>query len=239
MEAAGIVPTHFILLDVPPNILVERCVGRRSDPVTGKIYHLKFHPPPKEIEDRLLQRSDDTAQAMSSRIVMYQENVDQVMPFYTKLLRQFDGTRHPQMITAEIFDFLDGKPKPKPQVRKIMISGPPAAGKGTQCEKIVEEFGVVHISTGDELRDQVKGQTPLGIEAKKYMDRGALVPDHIMVAIVKDRIKHQDVRERGWLLDGFPRTAAQAMALKEAGIQAMPPRNPCTSSSNLLLPAVT
>jgi adenylate kinase len=219
LEMAGIVPTHFILLDVPPNILVERCTGRRSDPVTGKIYHLVFKPPPPEVASRLVQRSDDTAEAMGKRIVMYQENVDQIMPMYTKFMRKFDGTVHPDQITKKVFDFLEGKPKERPSTRKIMIAGPPASGKGTQCEKIVEEFSVVHISTGDELRYQVKQNTPLGLQAQRYMDNGALVPDELMVAIVKERMAYMDVQERGWLLDGFPRTAAQAMALKEAEVE--------------------
>ena len=219
LESAGIIPTHFILLDVPSNILVERCTGRRSDPVTGKIYHLKFKPPPEDIAARLIQRTDDTADAMGKRITMYQGNVDQVLPLYTNVLRNFDGTAHPDQITKKVFDFLDGKPKETPRVRKIMIAGPPASGKGTQCEKIVEEFNVVHISTGDELRYQVQQRTPLGIEAKRYMDAGALVPDDLMVSIVKDRMSHMDVLERGWLLDGFPRTATQVLALKEQGIE--------------------
>ena len=219
LEAAGIIPSHFILLDVPANILVERCTGRRSDPVTGKIYHMKFNPPPAEVAPRLIQRTDDTAEAMGKRIVMYQDNVDQVLPLYTQYLRKFDGTVAPGTITTRIFAFLDGEPQIKPKTRKIMIAGPPASGKGTQCEKIVEEFDLVHISTGDELRYQVKQNTPLGVQAKYYMDNGMLVPDELMVAIVNDRMSHMDVKERGWLLDGFPRTGAQAMALKGAGVE--------------------
>ncbi|MFN9942306.1 MAG: nucleoside monophosphate kinase, partial [bacterium] len=76
LKAAGISPTHFVLLDVPDSILVERCVGRRSDPVTGKIYHLKYNPPPDdaEVRGRLVHRSDDTEEAMGKRIKMYHDN---------------------------------------------------------------------------------------------------------------------------------------------------------------------
>lgn len=158
LEASDIVPTHFMLLDVPPNILVERCTGRRSDPNTGKIYHLKFSPPPPEIMDRLMHRSDDTADAMSKRILMYQDNLDQVLPLYSNVLRRFDGTTDPDQITKKVFDFLEGKPQTRAPTRKIIIAGPPASGKGTQCERIVEEYNVVHISVGDELRYQVKVQ---------------------------------------------------------------------------------
>jgi len=94
-----------------------------------------------------------------------------------------------------------------------------ASGKGTQCDGIVSDFGLVHISTGDELRMHVRQGTPLGVLAKKYMDDGALVPDSLMVEIVKERLGHMDVYEKGWLLDGFPRTGAQVSALRQEGVE--------------------
>jgi adenylate kinase len=103
---------------------------------------------------------------------------------------------------------------------KIIIAGAPASGKGTQCEFIVEKFGVVHISTGDALRAQVAAGTELGKLAKECMDKGALVPDDVMIGIVKSRLAEDDCKERGWLLDGFPRTGQQAQAMADLGIAA-------------------
>jgi len=103
---------------------------------------------------------------------------------------------------------------------RIIISGAPASGKGTQCEYIVEKFGVVHISTGDALRAQVQAGTELGKMAKGFMDKGALVPDDVIIGIVKDRLAEQDCKDKGWLLDGFPRTGVQADAMEKAGIKA-------------------
>lgn len=91
---------------------------------------------------------------------------------------------------------------------KIIIAGAPASGKGTQCEFIVDKFGVVHISTGDALREQVSKGTELGKLAKEYMDKGGLVPDEVMIGIVESRLAQDDCKEKGWLLDGFPRTGA-------------------------------
>mmetsp|Transcript_65282 Transcript_65282/g.160759 ORF Transcript_65282/g.160759 Transcript_65282/m.160759 type:complete len:269 (-) Transcript_65282:245-1051(-) len=103
---------------------------------------------------------------------------------------------------------------------KIIISGAPASGKGTQCEFIVEKFGVVHISTGDVLREQVKKGTELGKMAKGFMDKGALVPDDVIIGIVKDKLDEPECKEKGWLLDGFPRTGVQAEAMEKQGIKA-------------------
>lgn len=95
---------------------------------------------------------------------------------------------------------------------KLIFLGPPGAGKGTQAEKISELYGIAHISTGDMLRSQMREGTPLGAEAKGYIDRGELVPDELIVAMVAERIKEEDCAN-GFLLDGFPRTVSQAEAL--------------------------
>ncbi|MBP1996407.1 adenylate kinase [Paenibacillus eucommiae] len=96
----------------------------------------------------------------------------------------------------------------------VIFMGPPGAGKGTQAEKIVSEFQIPHISTGDAFRLAMSQGTPLGIEAKGYVDKGLLVPDEITNGIVRERLAQQDC-EKGFLLDGFPRTIAQADALGE------------------------
>ena len=94
----------------------------------------------------------------------------------------------------------------------ILLMGPPGAGKGTQAEKLIREYGIPQISTGDMFRAAVKSGTALGKEAKSYMDKGALVPDSVTVGIVKERLAQDDCK-KGWTLDGFPRTTAQASAL--------------------------
>ncbi|MFV0555879.1 MAG: adenylate kinase [Lactovum sp.] len=95
----------------------------------------------------------------------------------------------------------------------LLIMGLPGAGKGTQAEMIVHEFGLLHISTGDMFREAMKNETKTGLEAKKYMDAGELVPDEVTNKIVKERLNQDDVRTHGVLLDGFPRTVDQAEAL--------------------------
>ncbi|MGV1015799.1 MAG: adenylate kinase [Fluviibacter phosphoraccumulans] len=100
---------------------------------------------------------------------------------------------------------------------KLILLGAPGAGKGTQAKFICEKFGIPQISTGDMLRAQVKAGTPLGMEAKKHMDSGGLVPDAVIIGMVKERLKEDDCKN-GYLFDGFPRTIPQAEAMKEAGV---------------------
>jgi adenylate kinase len=96
----------------------------------------------------------------------------------------------------------------------LVLLGPPGAGKGTQAERLSEDFGLRYIATGNMLRDAVRDETELGQQAKQYMDRGDLVPDDLIIAMIKQALEEPDAR-RGFILDGFPRTEGQAEALDE------------------------
>jgi len=107
------------------------------------------------------------------------------------------------------------------QPLRVIIIGGPASGKGTQCEYIASKYGLVHLSTGEILREAVsKNKGTIGHIAKHYMDLGELVPDEVMIKIVGDRLKEDDCQRNGWLLDGFPRTKAQAEYFSNMGIAA-------------------
>ena len=100
---------------------------------------------------------------------------------------------------------------------RLILLGPPGAGKGTQAAYLMEKYNIPQISTGDMLRAAVKDGTDLGLEAKKFMDAGGLVPDTVIIGLVKERI-NQDDCSNGFLFDGFPRTIPQANALNDAGV---------------------
>ena len=100
---------------------------------------------------------------------------------------------------------------------RMILLGAPGAGKGTQAGFIVEKYGIPQISTGDMLRAALKAGTPLGLKAKKFMDAGALVPDEVIIGLVKERVRQPDCA-KGFLFDGFPRTIPQADAMKAAGV---------------------
>lgn len=97
-------------------------------------------------------------------------------------------------------------------IRRIIFLGAPGSGKGTQAQALVPDLGIPQISTGDILRGALKAETPLGLEAKTFMNRGALVPDEVVIGLIQGRLAEADATE-GWILDGFPRTTVQAEAL--------------------------
>ena len=99
-------------------------------------------------------------------------------------------------------------------MKRIVLFGPPGAGKGTFSGQIKQALPeIIHVSTGDIFRENLKNETPIGLRAKKYMDRGELVPDDVVIEMVKDRLNKEDVKKEGFVLDGFPRTLSQAEAL--------------------------
>ena len=108
----------------------------------------------------------------------------------------------------------------------LILFGPPGSGKGTQSEKLISKYGLMHLSTGDLLRSEIAGQTPLGLEAKSFMDKGQLVPDEVVIGMISSALD-ANPEAQGFLFDGFPRTEAQAEALdkllklKKTGIHLM------------------
>lgn len=96
----------------------------------------------------------------------------------------------------------------------IILFGPPGAGKGTQAEKLIEQYGLIHLSTGDLLRAEIAKQTPLGMEAKKLIDKGELVPDEVVIEMIRSKVK-EHINGNGFIFDGFPRTTIQAQKLDE------------------------
>ena len=133
-----------------------------------------------------------------------------IIATFLELCVSFQGFRGSPFVNSRTFLMMSAP--------KIIIAGAPAAGKGTQCEIIKRDLGVIHLSTGDILRAAVNEKSPLGLEAKSYMDSGKRVPDELIIGVVCDRLKQPDCEKQGWLLDGFPRTKSQAEALRSAGM---------------------
>jgi adenylate kinase len=162
LENLGVAPSAFVLLNVPDEMLVERVVGRRTDPETGKIYHLKYSPPPPEVPlERLLHRSDDTEEKVQVRVKAFHEHCDAVAGCYKDVFVQVDGTQKKEAVFAAIKSAIDAalvkekamaatsaasaaaagkKGKKKVAPPRIIIAGAPASGKGTQCEMLKERY---------------------------------------------------------------------------------------------------
>jgi adenylate kinase len=103
------------------------------------------------------------------------------------------------------------------KIKRLLLFGPPGAGKGTQAAIVAKKLGIPHVDTGSIIRDNIRSETPLGVEAKSYVTKGELVPDELVIRLVADRLQKDDAKD-GWLLDGFPRSLVQAKALSKMGV---------------------
>ncbi|RHY15560.1 hypothetical protein DYB25_007518, partial [Aphanomyces astaci] len=233
MLDGGISPSLVVVLNVPDDEVVSRIAGRRLDPATGKSYHVEFNPPPESVE--VVQRSDDTEETIRVRLATYHEHCGAVVDSFAAICRRLtvDGSLPKEDIASQIVQAMTSPGKntkpsnPRQHHRdkssmkhplRLVICGPPAGGKGTQCERLVEKYGVVHLSTGDMLRAAIQVNSNTGLRAKQFMDAGTLVPDDLIVHVILERLQAPDCAQKGWLLDGFPRTPVQAKAMVDAGI---------------------
>lgn len=210
----GVVIDRFIHLSVSRADMEERVNGRRRDPQTGKIYHLAFRPPPPELLESVVPLSKDAKEHVSLRAAHHEAHVDAVKDHYNGKVLEVDASAHEKGVLEDIRHSLNQSDRPI----GIIIAGAPGAGKGTQSQNIHKTHGLVHLSSGDLLRAEVKAGTDEGKAAKKFMDAGELVPVDLIVGIIKKRLQQDDVKKHGFLLDGFPRQLEEAEALLEMGV---------------------
>jgi len=203
--AAGFDCSAFIQLDVDDSMLVERVVGRRMDPITGKIYHLKYSPPPQDIISRLVHRSDDTEEKVVHRIAAYHENLNPILEkFQSKLLR-LNGNRTPDQIWKDLRSRLPRRIK----FEVIFVLGGPGSGKGTLCEKLSLQSGYEHLSAGDLLREELKSGSQYADMIRTISSQGGLVPAELVISLLSKamytiRNSSNGIKKK-FLIDGFPR----------------------------------
>eukprot|EP00960_Hanusia_phi_P009946 290459-Hanusia_phi.AAC.3 len=139
---------------------------------------------------------------------------------YRGRLHLLDGTVDKDVLSDKISDVLeDIPPSPGPTRLKVVIFGPPASGKTVQSMALAEKLNLVHICSGELLRFHIDNDTDVGMQAKRSLEAGVLLSDDVIIPLIKERMSHLDVRERGWILDGFPRTVGQIQALKELELE--------------------
>merc|ERR1712232_240879 len=213
--------THVIALEVPEEILEERICGRWIHKASGRSYHVKNVPPKSlkagmtpspetmlddETGEPLMQRADDTKEALRSRLQGYQQETVPILDLYgTQGVVHRVNSIDPETTWSAVKAILAPR-------TIMMLFGAPGSGKGTLAPKLVNALCIPQLSTGDMLRAAVAAGTPIGLEAKEVMEKGGLVQDSLVVGIIKERIVADDCK-RGFILDGFPRTQAQAQLL--------------------------
>ena len=199
------VPDSFIFLDVPDEVLVERVVGRRLDPVTGRIYHITFNvAETAEIAARLTQRSDDTEEHVKTRLKAFHQHIDAIADGFRDVLFRVDATNAPTDISRQIHEHLQRLQR----YEVVFVLGGPGCGKGTQCSRLSAEFGYQHLSAGDLLREErAKNDSELGTLINDFIREGKIVPAEITIRLLLAAMASGFAasRQKKYLIDGFPR----------------------------------
>lgn len=202
LQAAGIFADKVILLEVPDGILVERVEGRRTDPVTGTIYHTKFNPAPEDIASRLTQRSDDTAEKVKARLASYHGNLKGVKDCYASDIGLIDANRHKDLIFKDIVEYIEQVPAKGPRkALRILFIGPPGAGKRTQAEVLSAKYGFVHVNVQKLI--------------KTSFDKGHADKEQEIANLVKTKVTGDN---NGWLIEGIPASTSMLRALEKSGL---------------------
>ena len=203
--------TNVIQLIVPDEELKVRILGRLIHKPSGRSYHIKFKPPKVEMKDditgeALIKRGDDNEESLTKRLDAFAKQTKPVVDHYVtkdkSVVFPIDADCKPNQVWSKINACFQSP-------NRIILIGPPGAGKGTQAPRLVDMLGIPHLSTGDMLRAAVAAGTELGKKAKILMDEGKLVSDDLVNGIVGEAIT-SDKCKNGFILDGYPRTVAQA-----------------------------
>jgi adenylate kinase len=219
LQAAGLLADVVIILDVPEEVLIERVVGRRLDPDTGKIYHLKFSPPPADVVSRLIQRSDDTEEKARVRLRQYNDNLAAIIDCFASRLRRIDGNRAKGAVFDDVSDAIArrrpvGAPRQPP---RVAVVGAPGASTASVAQAVAGAVGAEFVHAGTALRVFVEsggsGDAAELAAVREALEKGTAAPDAAVVRAVRAALDTTRVRTNGYVLYGFPRNATQAGGL--------------------------
>ncbi|KAJ3103969.1 Adenylate kinase 8 [Phlyctochytrium planicorne] len=225
MQIKGLGISHFVLLDVPDEIIVKRTVGTRIDPVTKKVYHLTFDPPPRSVavEARLIQKNSHSEPAVRARLGQYRRHLKGVLGCFSKTVKKMSFPEgivgHEDKVKDDVMEFLGTKKRTHaPRQFRIIIGGGVGSGKSTLAAAIMREYGFVHVSPQNIIKEEISANSVWAKELKKHQHSPYDVPDNIMLDLIVRRIKKKDCIDNGWVLEGYPLNKHQAEELKKHGI---------------------
>ncbi|XP_077986552.1 adenylate kinase 8-like [Glandiceps talaboti] len=221
LQTVGVHPKHFVLLDCPDTVLIERQMGKRVDPETGNVYHTTFDwPSSSEIASRLVEPSNNTEDAMVNRLVVYHRHIDGILECYCKVSKKINADQPKSDVFSQAWSFLNSQARTAaPHSPRIVLLGPTGSGKKTQAALLASKYHIVSVSTGQLVKEAIVNESKIGEAIKPYVERDMMIPDNLIMSLLKDRLSEIDCVARGWVLRGFPRTREQAENLTSGGFE--------------------
>ncbi|KAI8801773.1 P-loop containing nucleoside triphosphate hydrolase protein [Cladochytrium replicatum] len=229
LQKKGLFPSHFVILEIPDEIILLHTVGTVIDPITNTRYHPLHNPVPPNspiLESRLIQRASDSAPAVKARLALYRRHLPGVLATTRGFSRSFtytDGISFGQgaveRVVRDLMEYVRTQPvSAAPRSFRIVLAGLPGCGKTQVAKKLEERHGFVHVSPFNIIMEQMSQRTTQGKLLAPYLEFPEDAPETIMIELIAARLKEMDAVDRGWVLEGFPLTSAQSKALKELGL---------------------
>ncbi|XP_076854314.1 adenylate kinase 8 [Brachyhypopomus gauderio] len=220
LQEAGISPEHVVILQAPDNVLIERSLGKRIDPVTGDVYHVTFiWPDSPEVTQRLEKpQGPMTKDHIAQKLRAYHKQACGLQTTYHSRLRVIDADQPHVDVFAQARDYvLTRSRSDAPHTPRIVLLGPPGCGKSLQARLLAHKYSVVDVCCGELLKAVAADDSSMGELIKPFLESGRQVPDLMVRQILTERLSRLDCTTRGWVLHGFPRNVDQAAELQEAG----------------------
>ncbi|CAF1204132.1 unnamed protein product [Adineta ricciae] len=222
LQSRGIFPKHVVCLEAPDTVLIERAVGKRIDPETQDVYHITWNVPSSHIvQERLVQLEENSEKQMILRLKEYRRNIDGVKDCFKSILRAINADQPLNDIFAQVHSYISRKPRSVvPRTPRVVILGPTGSGRKTVAIKISQKYDIPLISIPTLIKQQIANKTSIGNTMKPYVARQSLVPDGLLMQLIRERLNQKDCTTKGWILIGFPRTREQAESLARTSITA-------------------
>lgn len=215
LQMAGIIPTKYIQLDASDEVVLFRSEGRLFDVETGARYHDTFYPPPESLECE--KRAFKTS--VRDRLVDFKRHAQDLEASYSAAFCKVNSDQPKDEVLAGVWTQICTKPYSNaPTLPRLMLLGPPGAGKRTQAGLLALKYDLVHVSMAELKKQAINGsRTRAAAALRAAEETGAAVPDSLLLALVTDRLSELDCQTKGWALEGFPNTSRQAEALVSKG----------------------
>ncbi|XP_064649202.1 adenylate kinase 8-like [Lineus longissimus] len=219
LQAEGIYPKHFVILDAPDTVLIERAAGKRVDPKTGDVYHVTFDwPNNPEVESRLEEVTGNPEEEIIEQLIVYHRHIDGIMSSFEPVQKVINADQPKADVFSQVMTFLQSQPRSAaPHNPRIVLLGPTGSGKGVQAALLANKYNIVNVSCGQLVKQAIEDETKMGTAMKPYVSKNMMVPDALILSLLKDRLSQLDCVSRGWVIHGYPSTREQAEQLSGAG----------------------
>uniref|UniRef100_A0A8C6D8P5 Adenylate kinase 8 n=1 Tax=Moschus moschiferus TaxID=68415 RepID=A0A8C6D8P5_MOSMO len=219
IQTLGISPRHVIVLSAPDAVLIERNLGKRTDPQTGEIYHTTFDwPPESEIQNRLMVPAGISEGETVRKLLEYHRNIVRILPSYPKILKAISADQPCVDVFYQALTYVQTSHRSNaPFTPRVLLCGPVGSGKSLQAALLAQKYGLINVCCGQLLKEAVADKSKYGDLIQPFFEKEIAVPDHIIMKVLKQRLDQQDCVERGWVLHGFPRDLDQAHMMDHLG----------------------